>query len=530
MNTADLSKLMRRPSAGFRIATAILAILFGFIYSYTPMMVDDFWFRSGNGGDGFGWGPFVRNIQFYSERLFYTDPFRFAEIISLPFLSLWPGWVFDIVAAFVVWGLMLSWPRVAGVREGSLSSWVAVALLALCLPWYDYFFSIVFATNYTFALLMTALSLLCLLKPVDWLRGWKVPAACMLFFFTGWIHEGFGVPLAGAALLLTILRWRNDRLDKGYLTAVSFLCLGALMPFLGPTMWRRAEGSWAPASYPMKEFVMQWGPWVAMTLLALIVAVPALCSPRRRKKAVPDAEARERWILMSGFASFSIPIIVLFYNAPRIATGLIAADIALILMALPAYTGGRVGGISRKRIATAAKVAIFLFLFLHLGYTAVKQKQIEREHDDVVRLFLSSEDGQVFYDLSYPVPDFTMFKTSVRELHERISLIDLAKFYSRPGEEKMLTILPACLRGMDASDLEPSRSRRGGYIYRGIILADPELEVGGKQIRVRSADGEWLDTRFRLSRFRDVRGKEWQLIVPHIQTLNPGMEIIDWKI
>lgn len=501
------------------VGTLLLTLLFGWIYFNTPLMVDDLWFLNGTQGMKPGWERFVSGLPTLEERL-GTDAIRFGNIFGYVFLTLFPKWVFNILAMGMIWGCFIVYARLAGVRKGSLSSWILVAGMIICLPWYDYFFTLLFSMNYLPALLLGGMTMDLLVRG-ELPGGWRFALWVIVAFGAGWAHEGFGMPIVAGATAVGFLLWRRGMLNVRFVVIVAAVFLGSSIVFLSPSLWNRVTLEWKPATYPLKELIMQMGPMALMTMITLIAALPLLCKRKYRNRITESAIDRRRWLFSGVFCIASLIIDLKYFNGPRTACGLIMVEMVLILMAAREY-GIR---IRQSRLSEALEIILFLLLTLHLTCAGLKQRCIRQEHEDVIRLFMESADGTIYYDLSNPLPDLSLFKTTVRELHERIPLEELNGYLDKT---KTLAILPEALEGL-GHDNPSGGEGPGVYAYEGHLLAKPGAVPESPRIEVLTESGEWIATRYRKNPFRDLQGREWVLITPHIQVLDPTIRLKDLR-
>lgn len=506
------------------LGIAVLTLLTFLIYCHTPLISDDLWFILGTRNLSPGVEKFAAGIDVLRERLI-TDTLRLANLISLPFLTLWPKWVFNLTASLVVGMNFAVWVKVASVRYGSLRGWIVIAMMLLCLPWYDYYFTVMFSLNYLFTMLAIGLTALCLLRVNDSWQTGKMVLAVILCFAAGWMHEGFSMPMTGAALILAIYKWRNSQPIKNYLILTFALGAGASLILLSPMLWERAEEGWRPGSYPLKELIMQWGPWIMMTLAAMTISLIAGLNRKTRDFLLADPSSRQRWLLIGCNLILSMCVVLKYYNAPRAASAVIISDIVIIAMGLKPFTRLRIA----PRVKSALSFIIFLALSLHLGFVIDRQREIERQHNDVIALYQASKSGTIYYDLIYPGLDPSLFKTTVRELHERIPLFQLGAYWG--DDSRPLKILPPELIDLANENPRKANSSEEAYIFKGyILLAGDTAYDSDMKIEVRNQHGQWQPSRYRRDLFHDPQGREWTLILPHLQVLDKNIRISDVRL
>lgn len=501
----------------FIAATAIAAVLLTAIYMNSPMEADDYWFLEGTHGMKNGVDKFLVACNTMTER-WHTDTGRLGNLINPLFLALLPKWVFDVISGLMFFVTVIFSCRMASVRLGSVGSYLLLAGIVFCFPWYDYLFCVTFGINYVWAMALILMASYYLLQPTG--RGWPTVIVCVLCFCAGWFHEGFGAPLSCAAVVVAVLRYRRHCLDKSFMAKVISLCAGTLMICVSPSFWNRAESQISNiVKFPFKELVMQIGPSVLIFAMFVIALIIALSVANYRHRLHHTDRGYERTIFFTVFVTAAMVVMLKYYNGPRTA----AAVIMFGMVGTVWLLNRCVKSFRHLWIGNALKVLLSLAVFANLGYAANAQRKILAEYDEVVTQFQASRDGTIYLDITYPTADLSMFKTTVRQFHERIPK-KMISHYMDP--DKNMVILPKMLKGVGESDLKPA-SRPGFYVSRGYIMCEPSAAPESYQITVRDAGGNDIATRYRLDPFRLDSGKELVFVMPHIQTLDPEIKIMD---
>lgn len=498
----------------FYAVSVIAATLFIFIYTFSPLEADDYWFLEGTQGMTHGWQMFLTACDTMKDR-WLTDTGRLGNIINPVFLALLPKWVFNICSGISVFLLILFGCRLASARPGSLRSYLLLSAIVFCYPWYDYLFCITFGINYVIGMALVVVAAYYLLRSGR--GGFSTILICLLGFIAGWIHEGFGVPLACGGIAVAVLRYVRHTLRRDYLVKLGSLCLGSIMICFSPVFWNRAETAVSNIyKFPLKEMIMQIGPGVLL-FVAFILCLAIVIS-RKSWRARLLREGIEKTLFLGVVIIVSFAVMMKYYNGPRTGAGVVMfASIGIV--ALLQFIRVRIP----RAVQIISKVILAAAVLLNLGFAVAAQKKLLKEYNEVTALYEDSPTGQIYYNLTYPKADLSMFKTTVRQFHERIPKRQLAQYLDA---DKELVILPTAILGLRAERLTPA-SRPGFYLYRGYIVTAPDVEIESPQITVDIPGATNVSTRFRSDAFRDETGKEWIFIMPHIQTLDESLRITD---
>ncbi len=509
-------KKSERILRGAYITVSILAgVLFAILFSLTPASTDDLLFMLPSKGMDRGFGLWKEMVEFFPYIL-SSQSGRLGNILAMPFLYLFPRWVFGVLSGGVIVLLLIFSCRLTGVRPGSVVSWLIVATVVFAYPWYDYLFLVTYGINYLWAGTLCVIAMWGFMNirqfgPLGFI------GTLILLFVAGWMHEGFGAPLTGGLVLWLLLNWkkRDGREVLGVLAAGIGTCMTAMFP----AFWVRAEEETDFIfKFTFKEALMQLGPALLFAVVFLI-SLLWVVSQRRYRKLL---SIRSALPAITGFVLVSTAVFLKYYNGPRTGAPLLLFSALGCAMTF-SLSGGRR---SRPIVAAVSGLLVSVAMLVNLSYACALQKKLQKEYDDIVRLFESSPDGTFYYDVSYPVADPSLFKTSVRVFHEKTPKLFWKVYYG--GSEKDLVILPSAMRGFSPEKSSPSAHTPGAMIYNGwIVLPDTTGVDSFKRIHVLSEGGTDIATRFRRDYFKAADGKEYILITPHVKVLDPSLTIED---
>lgn len=497
----------------FYINLLLVSILFFLLYTFSPLESDDYWFLEGTQGMQNGWYMFKTACITMQERWF-TDTGRLGNIISPMFLALFPKWVFNLLSTCAISTIIILSCYISNSKIGTLQSYIILFATIIFFPWYDYLLCITFGINYVFGIALILFATYFLLNPSQNII--LLILQCIICFIAGWIHEGFGVPLACGSFFVGVYLFKNKLLRKEYIYLSCSLILGASMISLSPVFWNRAENSISNIyKFPLKEMIMQIGPGVL--LFSIFIICLLLIILNHHKYNITNKQLLSL-ILITITNAASFVIMIKFYNGPRTGAGVIifsTIGTLLILNILNFHLN--------CYISCFVKTVISLFLLVHMSYTVIYQKQLLKEYNIIISLYNNSKDGTIYYDITFPKANLSFYKTTVRQFHERIPKKQIAWYFDK---DKNLVILPEKLQNFKDSDLIKA-SKPGYFLCKGYIIKSPEIEDNNIHLLVDTNKGDNKETRFRLDSFKDKENKEWIFIMPHIQTLDSSLFITD---
>lgn len=503
----------------FYLATTIITgVLFAILISLTSAGADDLLFMVPMKGHeaGFGlWGIMIERIPWIWE----TQSGRLGNFLAMPFLYLMPKWIFGIISGFMVFLLITVSCRVSGARFGSIVSWLLYATIVLAFPWYDYLTLVTYAINYLWAATAITGAIYCYLN-IKKYEGIRLGLACVLMFIAGWIHEGFGAPLSAAITICLILN--NKPWSGKQIAAWISVCAGTCMTILSPVFWQRSERTTNYLlKFTYKEALMQLGPAFIFIIAFIILILWMLARSRRRQNIFKSPIL----VLLIIAALGAAAVFLKYYTGPR--TG---APVMLFSALGCGYILSSISGVRQSYVLPQWFTGIIIsgFSIVHLIYADIKQREFSKEYDEVTRLYQESADGTFYYDLTYPKADLTLFKTSIRQFHEKVPK-EFMRIYFSP--ENKMVILPTSMKGFTPDRSKNSELTPGAMIYNGWIVVPEDFDVDSFQrIRVFTENGENIPSRFRKDRFLCPGYGYYLLITPHIKVLDQTIQIKDAEL
>lgn len=509
----------RRFSAGrdsfprnmFLFSTGLIALMLTLLLSYVPLALDDLWFLKGVSGEP-GWHKFAGACGVLAERL-YTDTGRLGNLISPLFLALFPKIIFNILSGLFFFLFVEGLRRLAQVRAGGLWSWLILLFCTLGLPWYDFLVIVTYSLNYLWAGTAAVWAACFLLRPPSDKRRY-IPALAVCFI-AGWMHEGFGIPLSAASLVLWFTRHGSRRMRYLSMAAMA----GTLMTALSPAIWLRLGYQSFGKDYPFTEALVHFGPLFILLALFLLMLLLSRMG-RLRRDGTPLPTFRVLFFLV--YVVVATAIALKFYCGPRTTMSPLLfafAGTVAIGASLPAPR------VPRALRWTAVSLLMAL-LVAHMSAAIARQKVLKEEFDRIVRMFGTSPDGVIYADLLPAGIDLSLYKTTARQFHE-VTPRHLFSSYYNHGDGRLLMLLPSRLKDFVPCGKDACASMPGVYISQGLIVALPGLIEDGATVELTDAAGHARMSRVRVQTFRGADGHAYDYVVPHLRSFDPGFDIRD---
>ncbi|MCM1489244.1 MAG: DUF6056 family protein [Muribaculum sp.] len=502
----------------YTITQVIISILFAIIYILTPPGADDLLFLSGhetNISTAETLGEIANTIAYR----WTTETGRLGTFISIVFLLLDAHVLFGVLSGLAIYLLLTLAAKLAGARKGSVISWLLTVAIVFCLPWYDYLFLCSYGVNYIWSSMLAVMASYAFMHTGN-TRGLKAVAVASVMFLSGWMHEAYGVPLCVAATGWLLLKKKS--LTKAMVLNWISLGIGTLMTFLSKAFWNRTEGKMLIEEFPLREFILQLGPSIFLLMLFATAIIYGLSGSKRctiLRGNVPEVVYFSLFIAISSIITFR------YFCGARS-----AMPLSLMSIIGAAYIFNLCTSTCSKKFTGIFGLISAIICVLHLTYTVSEQSQRKKEYYEIEAMYMQSEDGSFFYDVTFPKVDFSLLKTSVRQFHEKTPIWMWDKYHNRESGDKHLLILPTDISNF-AGIGNPSRTTKGVQIYNNWVIADPEIfetsEHHAKTIKLVKPGGDIVTSRYRTEQFKAKDGKEYTLLIPHEKILDRGLNISD---
>ncbi len=508
----------------YRFLIVIVAVGFFLMFALTPLMGDDFWYlMTSSGTSGF---EACRLAMAESVRHWHFDTGRLANLISAPFLTIIPKWIFGIISTAILILDIAVCRRFIHASQGSFRAFMLVLGIVFILPWIDYMFTVIFALNY----LWTSAFVLCFLWFLYRSLCGKVytPVQCslivLLSFIAGWMHEGFSVPvISGIFVFYSTLYILSRRLPSR--REILFICsymFGALLIVAAPAFWVRSSGAVSVLSrFTGWESMVSALLFNCMFYAYILLFIFCLALRTQRRSILSQEFALPFLIYILVSSAVATVLFFVFYNGSRMGWyGQLFCGIGCLY--LFSFFRFKLGSLWKY----VWSVASILLVAVHLSCSVVWQKRLLDESRQILALYCNSNSGTIFFDNIKPRIDASLWKPSFRQFNEACSLQEFS-YYNGPDRPDLL-ILPTALSALSLENAAPT-SDSSLVIYKNHILLTDTVS-SRVTVAVKPVGADWISSRARVDKFTGQDGRHYTLLTPHIVAVFPSLKIQDAKV
>lgn len=435
----------------------VLAAMWIAVYEVAPYFADDwgyiYTFRSPQGA-GCGYWPVGRAWSWVTFHWLHTNG-RAANYLAGYGMGFLPEWVLSAVAGAAAAWMTVMTLRLGGVwrRRGCVAlCCLGIAAVTVCLPWWNFLFSIDVNFNYVLSSAVV-LSFVWLLWRRVRLTPWLL---WPLGFLAGMMHEAASLPVAAAVGWLWWCSRREKRaygLDSAWRGALWAFGAGCVAVASSPAIWGRL-GMPLGADHPVILTVLYSAP---LTVATAVLCLVIFCVPRGRvwlRRVFADP-------LNRGAAVAAVSALV--FCAVSGVTGRSGwfAELysIVLLLRMGAMSGVRIGRGAAAVVSLAAVTVSLVVTALPIPGLA----HAARDMDAIDALMSSPEGGDhriLYRDLldEHSRPLRSLGRVRALEDYDAYTLRLMADYYGRGS----LTVLPARMRGVSldsiAATLAPGRT------------------------------------------------------------------------
>lgn len=431
------------------IAIILIIITFGILWAIVPYYIDDCWYMQG----AYGLPDRLQQFSKTYEHVYVHwlhDTGRLVNLISPFFLTLMPKWVFAIISTFALWVIIRYACKLVDARPASLQQWLMIGAITFVLPWNDNMFSVIYTLNYVFtaALYLFVLYRIMQLANPEFVASRRyLTVTFIATFLCGWAHEGFSVPLA-VGLVVYALTIGLKKVPCRVIWFGIILVAGIAALLCSPAIGERSR-----YAYNIIEGADETG-WIwriiVYNLLYYTYVIAFAMSLRRR-----DIRAE---LLSDGRRQLAFHLMLL------------SAGAVLLFLFFKFYTGARCGFcvqltssiglvrlfnlwqnqkhfVGKPAYAAALAVAVTAST-LYVNSSAVAlQVKLNRELEEVKALYLASEDGIIYYDVTPFHRGLPIVRTSIRQLTNDWNMYCFSLYYG--NLDRRLQIYPTSERPVE---------------------------------------------------------------------------------
>jgi hypothetical protein len=431
------------------IAIFIIIATFGLLWFLMPYYIDDLWYLEGTFGITDRFQRFTIAANNAISHWFY-DTGRVVNLISPIFLTLVPKWLFAIFCMFMLWVIIRYACKLSGAKPASFQQWLIIVAISFIIPWNDNMFCEIFTLNY---ILPSALMLVVVHRTLRMNESEFTPSKKYVIvtfiaaFLCGWSHEGFSVPLIiGLSAYVLTIGLRNT--NRKVIWSCIAIFLGIITLLSGPAISVRSDGF---ENIIERMTRLGDGGWLWRLIIYNIlyyihtfVLAISLCNKNIRRELLADNRrhlAFSLMILSAGTVCFGL--FFRFYTGPR--CGLCAELLSAIGLVYLFSIWQKHMHFTIKPMYTIALATLATSATIYINCSAaVLQTKLNKEFDEVVRLYLASGTGEIYYDVMPYKQSYIKSRSSLRQFSDPWCTHRYSAYYNTPN--KPLSIRPAAER------------------------------------------------------------------------------------
>lgn len=508
----------RLTSYYYPIFTAILSIMYGIMFSITPLYGDDAVYLENSVGEPGTWDYFLTTVA-TSFQHWQWDTGRLCNMIATPFLSLFPKIVYSIISALAIWIIYMGGPVLTQSGYNSYNALFWLCVTTFIFPWFDFMFSIIFSINYVWTCAIAIVFMFFFIRyDLKNITPRKKVLLFILSFALGWWHEGLSVPLAVSILLYFIIRKKYPSKERGMML-YGLIC-GIIMIMLMPAFWNSTQHRVSVLFKPVLWETLLGFAFIGLYYIYLGVLFITLISSRKRFCLRTDnRRLLALYVSIAIFGLMSSVIYVKYYSGPRAGCFIQMAS-AMGLMSITNIFHKKSLFFSRHIIRHFITSLVIMLCFVNLCVSVTTQTKITKECNDLKKLYNhAKESGMdvVFYDPSPRKFSLDFYKASHKALNtaEGLSYILFDK-----------KLLPNAFKDFNISDLKQCSSSNL-FIFSNHIVSKGNKPNKSQVIRLKTSDRNIISSQVFYWEFKDRQGHIWTYIQTKAQTFDPNLQIID---
>lgn len=315
---------------------------------------------------------------------------------------------------------------------------VITSLMVLVLPWYDCGFMACMFLNYQLALVIVMAWVLYFLYPPNATAGSVIGIALLSFCAGAW-HEGFSVIVLPAVVFIQILREKRSSVSW---VAFVFYLVGIAFILACPGFWRRFNIEYSPQNTSWLLLFLKASYALPLVLVCAWQALQTFVFGKTNRYT------RDEWMLL-GFT------VALVCGSIYVSRGVDSTMFRLWWFALAfALIGWAVvfkDFILRPWLNMLVVWTFSALTVAHLSVCIYWQYRLKEEYETVMRAYLVSKDGKVYFDSHAPtqVPAFALRKPQ-RDIFMNYVVQSTAWIHPHG---KILKLLPSELRHIETMSL-----------------------------------------------------------------------------
>lgn len=487
----------RRNFGIYAAFTIILSAMFGVLLYISPAYVDDAWYLENSTGAPGSWEYFVSTVS-NSYRHWQYDTGRLCNMVAIPFLALFPKWVFSIVTAVAIWIIYISGPYLARTGYISIGSAFWIFVVTFVFPWFDFMMTVIFCCNYVWSVALAVIYLF-LLDRFAGKPSLLTLANVSIFLFAvllGWWHEGVSVPLVVGCVTYFVCRRLMPNKSEWFML-IGLVCgvgLIVMMPAFRLSVSDRESVLFKPVLW---ETIVGFCFIGLFFVYAVLLGVGfAISSIRRRLTGkLPMLAA------ILAFDIVGVAIFMKYYSGPRVG---VFVQLASAIGIMTTCSGILANKCLECRTLHCVKwggvVFAFVMSFVNLWAALGIQPGLTREYNEV-KLLSEINRGKntnvVFFDPTCRRLGIDVYKPSYKALTTPWGLEVLNNVTLVPTAFKDLKVGNAGLRQCSDERL---------YLYKNHIVMKGKASVSPTTVWLYTRQGNVVLSRVEFREFKDGDG------------------------
>lgn len=326
----------------------------------------------------------VRNVEELAESSYYhymnANGRLFPHMTSQAFGTLIGKPVFDVLNAIMfVLLVTVATMLVVGYRKDYWKWWVVVLSgLWLAMPESNTgFFLMTYALNYLWSSVVCLTFLWLYIQADSWKTNTSVLLlGCLFAFGAGWSHEGVAIGIAASIAFDNLWDMIHHRVNNRKMLWAICFCVGAAFLCLSPGNFTRTD-----AALPLYNHLLSFA-----RLRVFWILVLSWCLFSRRTVFL-----RQNYLLL---IALSVQMLFMFYAGFRNSRVLWGTELFSLILLLRLFTDSE-----KKRFFSWVTYSLLTLLTIHFGWLIYRSGEVRQQYDEVITLYMESQDGIVYYDL-----------------------------------------------------------------------------------------------------------------------------------
>lgn len=440
-----------KPTLAFWITAAVIAVTFGVLQWFVPLAFDDWMFVSVLREQGGSLVDFARVTR-------QVDNARLANILCPVMAVGLPRWLVACLcglATAVMYALMA---RLAHVGATGLALIWAVSLILM--PWLDNIIVLDYMLNYVFSscAALAFIYIICVAAKGR-LSGAFLTLGVILAILAGWMHEGFAAPLCVALGIFALTR--KLRISGQWWLLFGALVLATAWTVSAPGILARAgseTGNFWDIMPPAKLAYCSLG--IALMAAALLATAILRRQVFAQVCKSPVFIVLVAWCLVATVMALVLRPNMRYFWVPDMSALIVTAMVAARWFSEPA-----------PAVKRGVWIVVTVAMCAEMCHLIYWQRVFYKQESEILAAVEASPTGTVFYDLNHgKTLPMTALSIPVDKAWYVWNTYCVLNQWHQTFDRKVVSVLPADLRGASSDEMVPMADAPGFYDLRGHIF------------------------------------------------------------